>query len=100
LQRELDALRDLVDRVETETLLSGERCAERHRHYSSWRGGTGVKDWAECYCECICAGPRRQGFKTEMYDEQPGKKRGSSPRPSPSMAVCLRLLSSEIRCID
>ena len=43
LRRDIDSLRELVDKLETETLLSGENdAAECDCHDSSRRGGNGI----------------------------------------------------------
>ncbi len=77
LQRELDALRDLVDRVETETLLSGENDARNAIvTIHPGAGGTESQDWAEMLLRMYLRWAERQGFKTEMYDEQPGEEAG------------------------
>ena len=77
LQRELDSLRELVDRVETETLLSGEndsRNAIVTIHPGA--GGTESQDWADMLLRMYLRWAERQGFKTEMYDYQPGEEAG------------------------
>jgi len=77
LQRELDALRELVDRVETETLLSGENDARNAIvTIHPGAGGTESQDWAEMLLRMYLRWAERQGFKTEMYDEQPGEEAG------------------------
>ncbi|PYX32767.1 MAG: peptide chain release factor 2 [Acidobacteria bacterium] len=77
LERELDALRDLVDRVETETLLSGENDARNAIvTIHPGAGGTESQDWAEMLLRMYLRWAERQRFKTEMYDEQPGEEAG------------------------
>ncbi len=77
LRRELDALAELVDRVETETLLSGP-----NDHLNAimtihpGAGGTESQDWAEILMRMYLRWAERQGFKTEMYDYQPGEEAG------------------------
>jgi peptide chain release factor 2 len=77
LRRELDALTELVDRVETETLLSGP-----NDHLNAimtihpGAGGTESQDWAEILMRMYLRWAERQGFKTEMYDYQPGEEAG------------------------
>ncbi len=77
LQRELDALRDLVDRVETETLLSGANDGlNAIVTIHPGAGGTESQDWAEMLLRMYLRWAERQGFKTEMYDYQPGEEAG------------------------
>ncbi len=70
-------MQQLVDRVETETLLSGENDARnaivtihpgRGRHRS--------QDWAEMLLRMYLRWAERQGFKTVLYDYQPGEEAG------------------------
>ncbi len=77
LQRDLDALGELVDRVETETLLSGDNDAlNAIVTIHPGAGGTESQDWAEILLRMYLRWAERQGFKTEMYDEQPGEEAG------------------------
>jgi peptide chain release factor 2 len=77
LQRDLDALNELVDRVETETLLSGDNDARNAIvTIHPGAGGTESQDWAEILLRMYLRWAERQGFKTEMYDEQPGEEAG------------------------
>jgi len=98
LQRELEALRELVDRVETETLLSGENDARNAiMTIHPGAGGTESQDWAEMLLRMYLRWAERQGFKTEMYDYQPGEEAGIK---SATFAVngeyAFGLLTSEI----
>jgi peptide chain release factor 2 len=77
LRREIDALRELVDRLETETLLSGEndgRNAIMTIHPGA--GGTESQDWAEMLMRMYMRWAERQGFQTVLYDYQPGEEAG------------------------
>jgi peptide chain release factor 2 len=77
LQRELDSLRQMVDRVETETLLSGEhdfRNAIVTIHPGA--GGTESQDWAEMLLRMYLRWAERQGFQTVLNDYQPGEEAG------------------------
>ena len=77
LQRDLTSLTELVDRVETETLLSGDndgRNAIVTIHPGA--GGTESQDWAEILLRMYLRWAEQQGFQTEMYDEQPGEEAG------------------------
>ena len=77
LQRDLDALRALVDRVETETLLSGPTDGlNAIMTIHPGAGGTESQDWAEMLLRMYLRWAERQGFKTEMYDYQPGEEAG------------------------
>src|ERR1700682_1038301 len=77
LQRELDALRELVDRVEIETLLSGENDGlNAIMTIHPGAGGTESQDWAEMLLRMYLRWAERQGFKTEMNDSQPGEEAG------------------------
>jgi peptide chain release factor 2 len=77
LRREIDSLRSLVDRLETETLLSGEhdgRNAIVTIHPGA--GGTESQDWAEMLMRMYIRWAERQGFQTTLYDYQPGEEAG------------------------
>ncbi len=77
LQRDLESLRELVDRVETETLLSGDHDAlNAIMTIHPGAGGTESQDWAEMLLRMYLRWAERQGFKTEMYDYQPGEEAG------------------------
>ncbi|MGA3091740.1 MAG: peptide chain release factor 2 [Terriglobales bacterium] len=77
LQRELESLRELVDRVETETLLSGETDSlNAIVTIHPGAGGTESQDWAEMLLRMYLRWAERQGFKSEMYDYQPGEEAG------------------------
>ena len=77
LQRELESLRELVDRVETETLLSGDHDGlNAIMTIHPGAGGTESQDWAEMLLRMYLRWAERQGFKTEMYDYQPGEEAG------------------------
>ena len=98
LRREIDSLRTLVDRLETETLLSGEHDARNAIvtiHPGS--GGTESQDWAEMLMRMYLRWAERQGFQTVMYDYQAGEEAGIK---SATFAVngdyAFGLLTSEI----
>src|SRR6201993_343899 len=77
LRREIDSLRALVDRLETETLLSGEHDARNAIvtiHPGS--GGTESQDWAEMLLRMYLRWAERQGFKTVLNDYQAGEEAG------------------------
>ena len=77
LRREVDALRTLVEKLETETLLSGDnddRNAIVTIHPGA--GGTESQDWAEMLMRMYLRWAERQGFQTAMYEYQPGDEAG------------------------
>ena len=93
LQRDLDSLRELVDRVETETLLSGPTDGlNAIVTIHPGAGGTESQDWAEMLLRMYLRWAERLGFKTEMYDYQARRRSGNQvgdifgDRP-----VCIRL---------
>jgi peptide chain release factor 2 len=77
LRRELDQLRQIVEKLETETLLSGES-----DHLSAimtihpGAGGTESQDWAEMLMRMYLRWAERQGFETTVNDYQPGEEAG------------------------
>ena len=77
LERELGALQQLVERLETETLLSGENDA-RNAIVTIHPGAGGVdsQDWAEMLLRMYLRWAERQGFQTVLYDYQPGEEAG------------------------
>jgi peptide chain release factor 2 len=98
LRREIDVLRQLVDRMETESLLSGEndgRNAIVTIHPGA--GGTESQDWADMLLRMYLRWAERQGFETVLYDYQPGEEAGLK---SATFAVngeyAFGLLTSEI----
>ena len=98
LRREIDGLKQLVDRVETETLLSGEndmRNAIVTIHPGA--GGTESQDWADMLLRMYLRWAERQGFQTVLYDYQAGEEAGLK---SATFAVngeyAFGLLTSEI----
>jgi peptide chain release factor 2 len=98
LRREMDALRQLVERVETETLLSGEN---DHRNaivtIHPGAGGTESQDWADMLLRMYLRWAERRSFQTVLYDYQAGEEAGLK---SATFAVngeyAFGLLSSEI----
>ena len=98
LRREIDSLRELVDKLETETLLSGQNDplnAIVTIHPGA--GGTESQDWADMLLRMYLRWAERQGFETVLYDYQPGEEAGLK---SATFAVngeyAFGLLSSEI----
>jgi peptide chain release factor 2 len=77
LRREIDALRGVVDRVETETLLSGENDARNAIvTIHPGAGGTESQDWADMLLRMYLRWAERQGFQTVLNDYQPGEEAG------------------------
>ena len=77
LRREIDSLRQLVDRLETETLLAGENDARNAIvTIHPGAGGTESQDWAEMLLRMFLRWAERQGFQTVLYDYQPGEEAG------------------------
>ncbi len=98
LRREIDSLRQLVDRLETETLLSGENDARNAIvTIHPGAGGTESQDWADMLLRMYLRWAERQGFQTVLYDYQPGEEAGLK---SATFAVngeyAFGLLTSEI----
>ena len=77
LQREIGSLRDLLDRLETETLLSGENDARNAIvTIHPGAGGTESQDWADMLLRMYLRWAERRGFETVLYDYQPGEEAG------------------------
>jgi peptide chain release factor 2 len=77
LRRDIDSLRQLVDRVETETLLSGENDAlNAIVTIHPGAGGTESQDWADMLLRMYLRWAERQGFQTVLNDYQPGEEAG------------------------
>ena len=98
LRREIDQLRELVERLETETLLSGESdrlSAIVTIHPGA--GGTESQDWAEMLLRMYLRWAERQGFDTVVNDYQPGEEAGlKSATFTVSGQDAYGLLTSEI----
>jgi peptide chain release factor 2 len=98
LRREIDGLRRLVDRLENESLLSGENDAlNAIVTIHPGAGGTESQDWADMLLRMYLRWAERQGFETVLYDYQPGEEAGLK---SATFAVngeyAFGLLTSEI----
>jgi peptide chain release factor 2 len=77
LRREIDGLRNLVDRLETESLLSGENDARNAIvTIHPGAGGTESQDWADMLLRMYLRWAERRGFETVLYDYQPGEEAG------------------------
>src|ERR1700746_1690598 len=79
LEREISSLRQLVDRLETETLLSGEN-DRRNAIVTIHAGAGGVdsQDWADMLLRMYLRWAERQGFPTVLYDLQPAEGGGGT----------------------
>jgi len=98
LRREIDSLREVVDRLETETLLSGENDARNAIvTIHPGAGGTESQDWADMLLRMYLRWAERQGFGTVLNDYQPGEEAGmKSATFSVSGDYAYGLLTSEI----
>lgn len=77
LRKEIDQLRNVADKLETQTLLSGEndmRNAIVTIHPGA--GGTESQDWAEMLLRLYLRWAERQGFSTEINEYQPAEEAG------------------------
>jgi peptide chain release factor 2 len=98
LRREIDGLRQLVERLETETLLSGENDARNAIvTIHPGAGGTESQDWADMLLRMYLRWAERQGFQTILNDYQPGEEAGmKSATFTVSGEYAFGLLTSEI----
>ncbi len=98
LRREIDALRDVVDKLETETLLSGDNDARNAIvTIHPGAGGTESQDWAEMLMRMYLRWAERNGFQTVLNDYQPGEEAGiKSATFSISGDYAYGLMTSEI----
>jgi peptide chain release factor 2 len=98
LKREIDSLRQLVDRLETETLLSSENDARNAIvTIHPGAGGTESQDWAEMLLRMYLRWAERQRFETVLNDYQPGEEAGiKSATFSVNGQYAYGLLTSEI----
>ncbi len=98
LKRELDSLRETVERLETETLLSGE--TDRNNAIVTIHpgaGGTESQDWAEMLMRMYLRWCERHRFETVLNDHQPGEEAGiKSATFSVGGEFAYGLLSGEI----
>ena len=77
LRRDIDSLRELIDKLETETLLSGPNDAlNAIVTIHPGAGGTESQDWADMLLRMYLRWAERQGFKTEVNDYQDGEEAG------------------------
>src|SRR2546423_478713 len=77
LKKEIDELRDIAEKLETRTMLSGEndmRNAIVTIHPGA--GGTESQDWAEMLLRMYLRWAERQGFQAELNEFQAGEEAG------------------------
>ena len=77
LRREIDALRALVEKLETQSLLSGP--SDRLNAIVTIHpgaGGTESQDWADMLLRMYLRWAEQRGFSTVVYDYQPGEEAG------------------------
>jgi peptide chain release factor 2 len=77
LRKEINGLREMAEKLETQTLLSGEndfRNAIVTIHPGA--GGTESQDWAEMLLRMYLRWAERQGFQTELNEYQAGEEAG------------------------
>ena len=98
LEREIAALRELVEKLETQTLLSGEHDARNAIiTIHPGAGGTESQDWAEMLLRMYLRWAERQGFETALNDYQAGEEAGlKSATFSVTGEYAYGLLTSEI----
>lgn len=77
LEREIVQLQGVLDRLETETLLSGESDAlNAIVTIHPGAGGTESQDWADMLLRMYLRWAEQQGFQTVLNDYQPGEEAG------------------------
>ena len=77
LKKEIDGLRDLAEKLETETMLAGENDARNAIvTIHPGAGGTESQDWAEMLMRMYLRWAERQGFAVEMNEYQPAEEAG------------------------
>jgi len=98
LRAEIDSLRQMIDRIETESLLSGENDARNAIvTIHPGAGGTESQDWADMLLRMYLRWAERQGFHAVLNDYQPGDEAGlKSATFSVNGDYAYGLLASEI----
>ena len=77
LRSEITSLREIVDRIETESLLSGDNDARNAIvTIHPGAGGTESQDWADMLLRMYLRWAERQGFQAVLNDYQPGEEAG------------------------
>jgi peptide chain release factor 2 len=98
LKKEIDGLREVVETLETQTLLSGENDARNAIvTIHPGAGGTESQDWAEMLMRMYLRWAERQGFSTVLNDYQAGEEAGiKSATFTVTGEYAFGLLTSEI----
>jgi peptide chain release factor 2 len=98
LKKEIDGLREFTEKLETETLLSGENDARNAIvTIHPGAGGTESQDWAEMLLRMYLRWAERQGFPVDMNEYQPAEEAGiKSATFSVNGDYAYGLLTSEI----
>ena len=98
LRREIDNLREVVDKLETQTLLAGENDARNAIvTIHPGAGGTESQDWAEMLMRMYLRWAERQGFEAILNDYQAGEEAGiKSATFTVNGEYAFGLLTSEI----
>jgi peptide chain release factor 2 len=98
LKKEIDSLREFTEKLETETLLSGENDARNAIvTIHPGAGGTESQDWADMLLRLYLRWAERQGFPVEMNEYQPAEEAGiKSATFSVQGDYAYGLLASEI----
>jgi peptide chain release factor 2 len=77
LRREVDSLKAVIDKLETQTLFSGETDAlNAIVTIHPGAGGTESQDWAEMLLRMYLRWAETNGFETVMNDHQPAEEAG------------------------
>lgn len=98
LRREIDSLRGVVEKLETQTLLAGENDARNAIvTIHPGAGGTESQDWAEMLMRMYLRWAEREGFEAVLNDYQAGEEAGiKSATFTVNGEYAFGLLSSEI----
>jgi peptide chain release factor 2 len=98
LKKEIDGLQGVVNKLETQTLLSGSNdLANAIVTIHPGAGGTESQDWAEMLMRMYMRWCERKGFDATLNDYQPGEEAGiKSATFSVSGEYAYGLLTSEI----
>src|SRR2546423_13081311 len=98
LRREIESLREVVDKLETKTLLAGENDARNAIvTIHPGAGGTESQDWAEMLMRMYLRWAEREGFETVLNDYQAAEEAGiKSATFTVNGEYAFGLLTSEI----
>ena len=98
LRREIENLREVVDKLETQTLLAGENDARNAIvTIHPGAGGTESQDWAEMLMRMYLRWAEREGFEAVLNDYQAGEEAGiKSATFTVNGAYAFGFLTSEI----